>query len=144
MTALKKALSGYVAVPMTNVVIDVIEWFEEVPHDMVVRCAGCGKRLFNFKSRREFTLSGASWLSGYYIERLCPKCKRLNTIGVTATKGYPVGDSKRWVCECGGFLGKIDAPRGRIILSCRCNHEIRVSAIDAAQAAIDDYLSIPF
>lgn len=127
-----------------------------------VRCSDCERRVFDLFADFEYTgrdyNCGPLWESRIRVERKCPGCKTRNRTYVTAALGEPLGESGPWKCDhCGAYLGKIDAPRGRIIVPCRCKKShVRVTALDAmsvvdernravvASTSVDDLEDLPF
>lgn len=106
----------------------------------IIRCAAGGHRLFDLFEVDVVVGYGGEYddvpisQKQYLISRACPQCKTMNERYLTANRGVPVGDDGPWKCHhCGRHLGRVDAPRGRIILNCHkssCKQEIRLSAID--------------
>jgi hypothetical protein len=88
-----------------------------------VRCGGCERRLFDVIADDVFAghdLMGYSqYQRQYLLVRQCRHCGTRNFRHVTAQPGIPVGDSGRWACShCAGYLGNVDAPRGRLTVTC--------------------------
>jgi hypothetical protein len=90
-------------------------------------CRVRGHRLFDFRQQFVWQSLGGEWarqLACAEAEKLCPRCKLLNTRPVTTRRGVKVGDSGRWTCVgCGAFLAAVDAIRGRLTLRCRCGEQ---------------------
>ena len=98
-------------------------------------CRESGHRLFDYRmlERQVETLAGWGWERHTQVEKLCPRCKLLNTRPITTQRGVKVGESERWTCRnCGAFLASVDAIRGRLILRCRCGDQ-RAAVPEALQ-----------
>lgn len=88
------------------------------------------KRLFDIVEHTE--LDAWDNRQRYYeMERICPKCGKMNAIRVTHRPGYPEGYSGLWYCGCAHVLAKIDAVRGRVSVRKRNIGTIAVSIADA-------------
>ena len=129
-----------VAVPQSNVraALDRHDQFG-APGEVNIHCGDCDRRVFDVLACRRETYTGHD-LTLLYVERCCPRCSRICTSRITHAPGYPdpYGESGRWVCECGGYLGHIDAVRGRVTVLCRCGGRARVTAIAAVRAVEQD------
>jgi hypothetical protein len=89
------------------------------------------KRLFDITEHTE--LDAWDNLCSYYmVERICPKCGKMNAIRVTHRPGYPDGGSGLWYCDnCSRPLAKLDAVRGRVSVRGRNIGTVAVSIADA-------------
>ncbi len=89
------------------------------------------RRLFDIIQRRRRDVYDQAY-SYYLVERKCRHCKRINTIEVTDSPGYPVGESRIWTCHgCNQYLAKIDAVRGRVSVRWDKTYQIAVTIADA-------------
>lgn len=126
-------------VPHSNVRALVDYWAESSDPALIVRCGDCGNRLYDARPRVLSMGESMHCTTCYALVRKCPKCKQLNTRDVTDTDGERVGDSGRWLCNCGAFLAEVQAPRGRVKVPCRCGSKTVLSIPRAVKT-----LSIPF
>lgn len=92
----------------------------------IVRCGDCQARLFDLVSYRGYELY-------WQVEKPCRRCNLMNERVVTTSRGYPKGETGRWICageNCGGFLAEVDANRGRLTIKCKCGSTVKVTAED--------------
>ncbi len=89
------------------------------------------KRLFDISEHTELDAWENRW-QYYMVERICPKCGKMNAVRVTHRPGYPEGGSGLWYCDnCFHTLAKLDAIRGRVSVRRRNIGTIAVSIADA-------------
>ncbi len=118
-----------IPVPHSTVNAEGIEYFTSGREPALVSfyCRERGHRLFDFHQQLVWQSLRGEWVREVVfaqVERLCPRCKLLNTRPVTVRRGVKVGESGRWTCEgCGAFLAVLDAVRGRLTLRCRCGEQ---------------------
>ncbi len=123
-----RAFKRVVKIPHSNAVIrldiDEFTWKFAIADDQRFR------RLFDIVERN--IPDGCGDVDTYYsVERLCPKCKKMNSIEVTDKPGYPKGGSGIWHCDnCSHALAKIDAIRGRVSVRQRDIEPVAVTVAD--------------
>ncbi len=127
-TVPKRAAKRVVRVPRSNAVvrldIDTFPWKFAIADDQHFR------RLFDVM-QHDVPDGFAGVDTYYYVERLCPKCKKMNSIEVTGQPGYPNGESGVWPCDnCSHALAKIDAIRGRVSVRQREIGQVAVTVAD--------------
>lgn len=127
-------------VPHSTATAEVKARFDKELEIVTFYCRERGHRLFDYHA----DLASEAYYEDHYevvvhevvvhgsvVEKLCPRCKLLNSHPITRQRGVKAGDGGRWTCEnCGAFLATIDAIRGRLILRCRCGEQ-RVAVPEA-------------
>ncbi len=104
----------------------------------MIRCGGCHRRLYDLRLGREFSAFDYAdppvFVTRMFVERVCPTCGAKCTRALTITDGQAVGEDGAWTCSrCaengrGGFLARIVAPKGRIIVHCpKCKSDNRLN-----------------
>jgi hypothetical protein len=124
----------YLSVPRSNVVVEIaisLAQSQRIDHGpkVLVRCGGCGHRVFDLRADHD-------GLRSLVATRKCLRCGRLNCGRITRVSGYALSGSDAidgdWLCECGHYLGRVDAVRGRITVPCRhCKEKVSVIATQA-------------
>ncbi len=118
-TAPKRAAKRVIPVPRSNAVIRL-----DVSDER--RFAIADGQQF----RRLFDIARWDQRQGYRytLQRMCPKCKRMNSVSVTGQPGYPDGEDGLWSCDnCEHTLAKIDANRGRVSVRHRGIEQVAVT-----------------
>ena len=112
-----------------------------------MRCGTCDLRLFDVREvRNSIHLVDEERV---VVERKCPMCHFLNVVAVTKQDGRPLPAAETmsgpWYCAgCGRCLGKIEATRGRLFVTCRrCKREVRVVAGTAIAVLHDESNRLP-
>lgn len=109
--------------------VEGIEYFTSGREPALVSfyCRERGHRLFDFRQQLAWQSLHGQWCREVIfaqVEKICPRCKLLNTRPITTRRGVKVGDNGRWTCDgCGAFLAVVDAIRGRLTLRCRCGEQ---------------------
>jgi len=121
-TAPKRAAKRVIPVPRSNAVIRL-----DVSDER--RFAIADGQQF----RRLFDIARWDQRQGYRytLQRMCPKCKRMNSVSVTGQPGYPDGEDGLWSCDnCAHTLAKIDAIRGRVSVRQRDIGQVALTVAD--------------
>ncbi len=122
-TVPRRAIKRVVPVPRSNAVIrlDVSD-----EHRFAIADGQEFRRLFDIA--RWYEGHGYSRTITYAVQRMCPKCKRMNSTSVTGNPGYPDGIDGLWNCDkCAHTLAKIDANRGRVSVRHRAIEQVAVT-----------------
>ncbi len=104
----------------------------------IIRCGKCYRRLFDVRVGREYIGDAFDHspvhATRVFAERKCPNCGVKCERSLTVTDGEAVGDDGAWSCpRCaehgrGGYLARIVAPKGRIIVDCpKCKADTRLN-----------------
>lgn len=125
-TAPKRAAKRVVQVPRSNAVIR-LDMSDEVR--FAIADGQQLRRLFDIV--RWYADDGSNSCT---LQRICPRCKRMNSVSVTGYPGYPDGKDGLWSCaDCAHTLAKIDANRGRVSVRYRGLEQVTVTVADVIE-----------
>lgn len=126
-----------ILVPRSNVVAERAPAELNGDQRVIVRCRECDRRAFDVVGvPADVFLDDPARLGTLRIVRAC-RCGRHQHGQVTGRPGFAPTDglAGRWCCECGSFLAKVDAIRGRVAVPCRrCHRQLRATAADVMVA----------